>query len=256
VARGQTDPGLVEGRIEVRSLARHEEFAQAVDLQRVIWQFDELELLPVRLFVVASKVGGQILGAYDHGRMIGFCLALPGVGAHKHLYLHSHMLGVLEEYRNSGIGRMLKLAQRDDALGRGLDLIEWTFDPLEIKNAYFNLERLGAIVRRFVLNQYGATTSPLHAGLPTDRCIAEWWIRSPHVEAALKGEPRNPNVIARIEVPSDIEALKHTDPARARQIQKKVSDEFVEHLSKGLAAVGFDRTPRSGIYKLGRWESQ
>jgi predicted GNAT superfamily acetyltransferase len=252
VARRQADFGL----IEVRPLTSHEEFAQAVDLQRVIWQFDDLELLPVRLFVVASKVGGQILGAWDRGRMIGFCLALPGIGAHKQLYLHSHMLGVLAQYRNHGVGRMLKLAQRDDALARGFDLIEWTFDPLEIKNAYFNLERLGAIVRRFVLNQYGATSSPLHAGLPTDRCVAEWWIRSPHVETALKGEPRQHHVTAHIEVPSDIEAIKHTDPAYARQIQRKVSVEFVEHLSKGLAAVGFERTPQAGIYELGPWESQ
>ena len=82
---------------------------------------------------------------------------------------------------------MLKLAQRDDALRRGVSLIEWTFDPLEIKNAFFNIERLGAIVRRYVLNQYGTTSSPLHGGLPTDRCIAEWWIASPRVNAIAVG---------------------------------------------------------------------
>ena len=93
------------------------------------------------------------------------------------------MLGVMKEYRDAGVGRMLKLEQRKDALARGIELMEWTFDPLEIKNAYFNMERLGAIVRRFVLNQYGTTSSKLHAGLPTDRCIAEWWLASPRVAA-------------------------------------------------------------------------
>ena len=99
------------------------------------------------------------------------------------------MLGVLPEYRDAGVGRMLKLEQREDALARGIELIEWTFDPLEIKNAYFNMERLGAIVRRYVRNQYGTTTSHLHGGLPTDRCIAEWWIASRRVKAILDGQP-------------------------------------------------------------------
>ncbi len=127
-------------------------------------------------------------------QMIGFCMAIPGLKAGGKTYLHSHMLGVLPDYRNSGVGRTLKLMQRDDALGRGIDLIEWTFDPLEIKNAFFNMERLGAIVRRYVPNQYGTTSSPLHGGLPTDRCIAEWWIASPRVKAILAGQrfERNP----------------------------------------------------------------
>ena len=114
--------------------------------------------------------------------MIAFCLAIPGLKPDGKPYLHSHMLGVLAEYRNHGVGRQLKLQQRDDALARGIDLIEWTFDPLEIKNAYFNVERLGAIVRRYLRNQYGASSSPLHGGLPTDRLVAEWWIRKPRRE--------------------------------------------------------------------------
>ncbi len=119
--------------------------------------------------------------------MVGFCFAIPGVKPNGQAYLHSHMLGVLPEYRNSGIGRRLKLRQRDEALARGIKLIEWTFDPLELKNAFFNIERLGAIVRRYSENQYGVTQSPLHGGLPTDRCIAEWWIDSPRVRRVLAG---------------------------------------------------------------------
>ena len=189
-----------------------------MELQKTIWGFDEIELLPVRLFVVASKVGGHAFGAYDRGRMVAFCLAIPGLkpgGPNQisHGYLHSHMLGVLPAYRDQGIGRRLKLRQREDALARGIDLIEWTFDPLEIKNAYFNVERLGAIVRRYVRNQYGMTTSHLHGGLPTDRCIAEWWVKSPRVVGIVHGEAvTRPAIAERIAAPE----ICRDDAERAR----------------------------------------
>ncbi len=246
-----------EAVIEVRALTRHGEFADAVRLQRLIWGFDEIEVLPLRLFVVATKIGGQAFGAYDGERMVGFCLAIPGVKPHQKSYLHSHMLGVAQEYRDAGVGRLLKLEQRKDALARGIDLVEWTFDPLEIKNAYFNLERLGAIVRRFVLNQYGTSSSRLQAGLPTDRCIAEWWIASPRVDAILSGAKcERPAIEARIAVPADIYSIKETDPPRALEIQKRVSDRFLEYFSKGLAVAGFERTPEAGTYLLTPWDSK
>jgi len=224
------------------------EFREAVRIQRIIWGFEDLELLPVRLFVVAEKVGGQVLGAFNGGHLIGFCLAIPGIRDGK-VYLHSHMLGVLKEYRDLGAGRLLKFAQREEALARGIDLIEWTFDPLDIKNAYFNIERLGVIVRRFVPNQYGITTSHLQAGLPTDRCIAEWhltWQREPARVVANK-------VVARISVPADIAAIKESDPARAREIQRRVAAEFLEHFCRDLAVTGFERTLAAGAYLLSPW---
>lgn len=243
--------------IEIRALHTHEEFVEAVQLQQLIWGFDEVELLPVRLFVTATKVGGQAFGAFDRGRMIGFCLAIPGIKSKGKPYLHSHMLGVMAEYRDAGVGRMLKLEQRKEALARGIELMEWTFDPLEIKNAYFNIERLGAVVRRFVLNQYGTTSSKLHGGLPTDRCVAEWALASPRVAAVLSGDkPAAAGIAARICVPSEIYRIKETDPGRARDIQKRVSEQFMEHFSKGLAVTGFERTPESGNYLLTTWDSK
>ena len=243
--------------ILVRPLTTHVEFAAAVDLQRQIWGFDEIELLPVRLFVTALKVGGQALGAFDERRMIGFCLAIPGIHGRGKPYLHSHMLGVLAEYRNMGVGRKLKLAQREEALGRGIDLVEWTFDPLELKNAWFNLEGLGAIVRRFVPNQYGSTTSPLHGGLPTDRCVAAWWLNSSRVNRILAGcSPGRDPISARIAVPAVIDSIKREDPRRAREIQARVREEFQQHLANGWAAVGFERQPDCGVYLLGPWESE
>jgi predicted GNAT superfamily acetyltransferase len=239
--------------IELRALTERREFEQAVELQKRIWGFADIELLPVRLFIVAHKIGGQIFGAFDSARMTGFVLAIPGLKPAGGYYLHSHMLGVLPEYRNHGVGRMLKLRQREDALARGIQLIEWTFDPLELKNAFFNMERLGAIVRRYVENQYGTTTSPLHGGLPTDRCVAEWWLASPHAEAILAGQAPQRPVEQRVEVPASIDMLRRDEPQRARAIQKTVGESLTRAFAGGLAVVGFERTPDAGTYLLGRW---
>jgi predicted GNAT superfamily acetyltransferase len=235
--------------IEIRKLTHFPEFVEAVKLQKSIWGFDDLDLLPVRLFITASKIGGHSFGAYDGAKMIGFTLAIPGVKPGAKSYLHSHMLGVMKGYRDAGLGRKLKLAQRTDAIAEGLDLIEWTFDPLEIKNAFFNIERLGAIVRRFVLNQYGTTSSHLNAGLPTDRCTAEWWLESDRVKAILEGrEAQRGEIVARISITNDIYTIKANDQERAREIQKRVADQFLENFSKNLTVTGFERSAENGTY--------
>ena len=240
--------------IELRALTETRQFQGAVDLQKTVWGFNDVELLPVRLFVVATKVGGQAFGAYDGSAMVGFLLSIPGLKPGGGSYLHSHMLGVLAEYRNKGVGRMLKLLQREDALQRGIGLIEWTFDPLELKNAFFNMERLGAIVRRYVENQYGTTTSPLHGGLPTDRCVAEWWLASPHAEAVLAGSEPARNIVERVEVPADIGIIRREEPRRAREIQKSLGARLMNGFDRGLAVIGFERSDRVGAYLLGSWE--
>jgi predicted GNAT superfamily acetyltransferase len=243
--------------VEVRRLAKHEELAGCVRLQKEIWGFEDIELLPLRLFVVAEKIGGQVLGAFDGAKMVAFCLAIPGLKPGGQYYLHSHMLGVLPEYRNTGLGRQLKLRQRSDALEQGISLIEWTFDPLEIKNAYFNIERLGAVVRRFVHNQYGTTSSHLHGGLPTDRLTAEWWIGTARAESISNGRPFQRNtVLARISVPTDIADLRRQRPDRAKEIQARLAGDFDGHFQTGLAVIGFEKSETSGTYLLGQWESQ
>jgi predicted GNAT superfamily acetyltransferase len=216
--------------IDVRMMETQAEFERAVQLQTEIWGYADAELLPARLFRIALSAGGQALGAFDGNRMVGFCLAIPGLANDGSVYLHSHMLGVLAGCRDKGVGRMLKLKQREDALSRNIPMVEWTFDPLEIKNAYFNMERLGAIVRQYLPNYYGITTSKLHGGLPTDRCVAEWWLRSPRVEAIVAGSggPR-PAVEACVEVPAEIRPLRKSDPARLREIQTAIREQFQAH---------------------------
>jgi len=241
---------------DIRPLTEREDLKSVVRLQRQIWGFEDVDLIPLRLFVVASKIGGQVYGAFDGAQMIGFCIAIPGLKPGGKTYLHSHMLGVLPEYRNTGVGRALKLTQRDDALRRGIDLIEWTFDPLEIKNAFFNMERLGAIVRRYTPNQYGTTSSPLHGGLPTDRCSAEWWISSARVKTILAGQPfERSTVEARIAIPSDIANIRAKEPLCAREIQQKASEQFRAAFDLGLAVIGFEKSEQFGTYLLGKWES-
>ena len=242
--------------IDIRQLFRLDEFEEVLRLQQVIWGFADIELLPLRFLVVVTKVGGHVFGAYDADRMVGFCFAIPGVKPDGRPYLHSHMLGVLEEYRDSGTGRRLKLRQREDALGRGIQLIEWTFDPLELKNAFLNIERLGAIVRRYNVNQYGVTASPLHGGLPTDRCIAEWWIDSPRVRMVLAGPtadlPRKTEEC--ISYPADIARIRAEESERAREIQKANSAKFLDAFARGLAVTGFARSETEGAYLLEAWQ--
>ncbi len=247
-----------EAVIEIRQLFQLPEFEEVLRLQQAIWGFADIELLPLRFLVVVSKVGGHVFGAYDGEMMVGFCFAIPGIKAGGRPYLHSHMLGVLPAYHNAGIGRHLKLKQREEALSRGIELIEWTFDPMELKNAFFNIERLGAIVRRYHENQYGITFSPLHGGLPTDRCYAEWWIASDRVKQVLadgsvRREPGDPHYQT-VGYPADIARIRSEDPRRARQIQKENGEKLRRAFEQGLAATRFVRGETESSYLLEPWQ--
>src|SRR6185312_5396645 len=200
-----------------------DEFNACVALQKEVWKFDDLDIIPLRMFVVSEKIGGQIIGAFDGETLAGFAFSIPGSRG-GHSYLHSHMLAVREGFRNYGLGRRLKLAQRDDATARGFELLEWTFDPLEIKNAYLNLVRLGAIARRYSVNHYGLSSSPLQGGLPTDRLVAEWWLKSNRVVNLLeKNQPPQFTIEKKIHVPAEIYAWKASDNNRgkAADVQKR-----------------------------------
>ena len=243
--------------IEIRKCHELEELRTAVALQKEVWNFSDAELVPLRLFVVADKVGGQVLGAFAGSEMVGFALSVPAVRG-GYPYLHSHMLAVRQDYRNGGLGRRMKMFQREEALARGFELIEWTFDPLEIKNAYLNIERLGAIVRRYTINQYGITTSPLQGGLPTDRLIAEWWLKSKRVQTLLQeGSVPRLEPVTRISVPAPIYEWKASPDtrARARDVQDHNRDQFLKAFAGGLAVTGYERDDEgNGKFLLGRWD--
>ena len=238
--------------ITVRFCTKLDEFKRCCDLEARIWGFEVAELVPMPMLVVMSETGGQIIGAFDGGEMIGFVAALAAQRAGR-FYLHSHMAAVLPEYRDRGIGRRLKLEQRADAIRRGIELIEWTFDPLEIKNGFFNIERLGAICRRYLPDHYGRTSSPLHAGLPTDRLVAEWWVRAPRVESIVAGSTiTHGTSLDRILVPRAIDEWKRNNPAEAERLQTEVRERFLKLLTQGYAVTGFERSDAGGAYLLER----
>ena len=248
---------LTTDSIVVRMCHQLDEMRACVDLQRQVWNFSDAELVPLRLFVVAHKIGGQVIGAYHAEDLVGFGLAIPGY-RNGHSYLHSHMVGVRKDFQNRGLGRKIKFFQRDDALARGFELIEWTFDPLEIKNAYLNLEKLGAITRRYNVNQYGITTSPLQGGLPTDRLVAEWWLKSKRVQAAARGEAMQAVVPEqRISVTAQIYQWKSSPATRreALEVQSRNRELFLSAFAKNLEVLGYERDQHdNGTFLLGHWD--
>jgi predicted GNAT superfamily acetyltransferase len=231
-------------------LIRHcegiKEFETCLRVERDVWKSADIDVVPLPLFVVASHTGGQVLGAFDGRDLVGFTLAIAGWRDGKP-FLHSHMTAVLDSHQNRGVGRRLKLFQRQDALARAIHLVEWTFDPLVTKNAYFNFMRLGAVARRYLPNAYGITTSPLHGSMPTDRLVAEWHLRSSRVGRILAGkqtaEPRSKKSV-RITIPSNIEELRTDHPAGACEVQAEVRSQFQKWLSKSYVATAIE--PGSG----------
>lgn len=273
-----TDSGIL-----IRACHGLEELGACVRLQRDVWGLEEIDVVPRRSFVVAEHIGGQVIGAFDTGlpgagaagdavSLAGFAMALPGflhadtAGAAAapgqtlsvQPYFHSHMLAVAKQYRNRGIGRRLKLAQREDALRRGIERMEWTFDPLEIKNAYLNIHRLGVIVRRYSADMYGVSSSLLQGKLPTDRLYAEWWMGSRRVRRAIEDKPLAPHAVeACIAVPGQIGAWRANPEERERalEVQKETRRLFGEAFAQGLAVFGYLVDARGdGVFQLGRME--
>jgi predicted GNAT superfamily acetyltransferase len=239
--------------IVVRKCERLEEFHRCVELQREIWGEEDLEVEPATMFVVAAHTGGQVLGAFEGERMVGYTLAVVGLRDGV-AYLHSHMTGVHSEYRDRGVGRMLKLFQRNEALGRNIRQILWTFDPLELRNAHFNLNRLGAICRRYQPNLYGLTTSPLHRGLQTDRLLAEWHLDSARVVAAIQDLAKEiHNAPASIELPAELARWQRENSPEVAKVQARVREEFTKWFAKGYAAMALRTAPGNPAYLLTPW---
>jgi predicted GNAT superfamily acetyltransferase len=261
--------------ILIRACSGHDELEACVQLQIQTWGYDESDIIPRKAFLVGQKIGGQVIGAFDtelpgagsNGTpesMIGFAMSLPGVKTGKNSsngspqpYLHSHMLAVRERYRDRGVGAQLKLEQRREALARGIRRMEWTFDPLEIKNAHLNIHKLGAVVRSYYVNFYGVSSSRLQAGLPTDRLVAEWYLDSDRVNEALEGRvAAGGEVEERILVPAAIYEWKASPGGREQALAVQVENRrrFQHAFSRGLAVVGFTRDAEgNGVFELGHW---
>lgn len=278
--------------MEIRDLTTLDEFRRVVQLEKAIWGYtgESDDVVGVPILVVTVKGGGILLGAFDErDEMIGFVYSLPAI-RHGRPSQWSHMLGVLPGVREAGLGTRLKLAQRSRALAIGIDLIEWTFDPLQALNAHLNFAKLGVVVREYGENVYGNSPSPLHRGAPTDRFVAEWWLLHEHVERRIAphaGEaPRarelfdapqvnttrwngawlecvdqdlertEPRLF--VEIPANFGEMLGQRPDVAAAWRQKTRQIFKSYFAHDYRAVDFffDRGARAGRYLLSRDETE
>ncbi len=252
-------------RYSIRPCRNIEEIEACVRLQQRIWGYADFELYPSRLFVNLTHIGGHVIGAFCSsgrgrvGELVGFVSAMPAWRDGKR-YLHSLSLGVAAGHENQGLGRKLKIEQRRLALEAGIRRIEWTFDPLRAKNAFFNIVRLGAVTRRYRPDYYGRVESKLQQGLPSDRLLCEWWLKSARVRAALASSAHSTGPPAAsaergrceqiIEIPLGFTALAEREPGKARKLQRAVRRKFEDCFCRALAVTGFERGDSVGRYLL------
>jgi len=235
--------------IEIRECVTVEEFDACVALQREGFGLPDLELSPRRHLIVARSAGGYTLGAFDGERLVGFVLTQVAVRGRAEVTGYSHMMAVARDQQNRGVGARLKWAQRARALSEGRRYVRWTWDPVQSRNAHFNLNRLGVVVRSYAENYYGTDYSAVtgkfgeRLGLDTDRLVAEWELDSPRVEALARGgrpedlgEPS-----ASVEIPADWGSLVREDVGRALAELRRVRTEFQAALARGLHCAAFER---------------
>ncbi|MFP5263219.1 MAG: hypothetical protein ACLGJB_15060 [Blastocatellia bacterium] len=238
---------MPETDVTIRECVSIDDFRQCIELERAVWKDDDIGIMPIRLYMISKACQAPTIGAFDAGgRLVGFVhtmLALVG----KDVVYHSHLAAVVEDLRHKDIGYRMKLAQRQFALKAGISLIIWTFDPLQSRNAHLNINKLGAIIRRYEVNYYGEGLSSIFdSGVPSDRVFAEWWVASPHVEAALAGRrPRVPAGSPFVVIPDDIGVVRACSVDDHLQWRYRVREDFLRHINSGLIVRGFERDPQN-----------
>jgi predicted GNAT superfamily acetyltransferase len=240
----------------IRECTTIEEFDGCLALQREAFGLPDLELSPRRHLIVSREAGGWTLGAFAADRMVGFVHHLAAVRGNE-IFGYSHMMAVAKDYQNKGVGARLKWAQRERALGEGRKLIKWTWDPMQARNAHFNLNRLGAVVEAYAGNFYGidySTEASLtdRIGLPSDRLFATWHLNSERVCALANGAamPFAGTPAGSIAIPSQWNALVKSDPQRALEEQARVREEFRDAFAQSLICAGFERAEEQSSYLL------
>ena len=249
------------GEIQIRDCSTIEEFDRCIELQREAFALPDLEISPRRHLIVTRRAGGWTLGAFAGDEMVGFVHHMVAIAGAGEVIGYSHMMAVARAYQNRGVGARLKWAQRARALAEGWRLIKWTWDPMQARNAHFNLNRLGVVVRAYAVNFYGTDyiTMPRETArdvsLDSDRLFADWHLDSERVSLLAEGRPaEHERAPARtIEIPPDWATLVRHDPARARREQLRVRAEFQEAFNAGLVCASFQRDdtrPRYLLYEM------
>jgi predicted GNAT superfamily acetyltransferase len=240
--------------IEVRECRSIEDFDTCIALQREAFGLPDIEISPRRHFIVSNRAGGWTLGAFKGDRMVGFVHHLVALRAEDEIIGYSHMMAVSRDFQNKGIGAILKWSQRKRALSEGRKFIKWTWDPMQARNAHFNLNRLGVIVREYADNFYGTDypATPSEEGGPgidSDRLFAEWELDSERVATLSSGSaPELGRPGAEVVIPPDWQGLIRSDPQAARGEQLRVRDEFSRALGSGLICKAFHRDDTSPRY--------
>ena len=244
-------------KIEIRQCLTIAEFDSCVALQQEAFELPDIEISPRRHLVVTHNAGGWILGAFCGARIVGFVLHLPALtdGA---IGGYSHMMAVSKDMQNVGVGAKLKWAQRARALAEGVNFIKWTWDPLQARNAHFNLNRLGVVARSYAENFYGTDYLPQAGygqtpiGIDSDRLIAEWQLDNKRVVDLNEAIPRanSPKPVNEIVIPANWATLVSENPALAREEQQRVREEFRQSFQQGLICAGFQRDETHPRYLL------
>ncbi|GAA2876243.1 GNAT family N-acetyltransferase [Nonomuraea rubra] len=229
--------------VAVRELRDLDEAHAVIALLVEIWGRPENPLITVEFLRALTKAGNYVAGAYDGDRLVGVCIGFHEEPAAR--TLHSHIAGVAPGLAGRGIGMALKLHQRAWALARGIVAVEWTFDPLVSRNAYFNIVKLGALPVEYLPNFYGAMHDAINGGDDTDRLLVRWELLSPRVRAACSGtpceRPAGGPSSRRVAAPADIEALRVHDAAAARSWRPRLRDELEPLMAAGGRVVDYDR---------------
>jgi predicted GNAT superfamily acetyltransferase len=249
-------------QIVVRECTSVEEFQQCIDLERTVWNDTDIGIMPIRLYMISKACNAPTIGAFEAsgtsgGKLVGFVHTMIAL-MDKHVVYHSHLAAVLEGWRHQDIGYKMKLAQREHALRAGVPLIIWTFDPLQSRNAHFNINKLGAVIRRYAVNYYGEGLSTVFdSAVPSDRLFAEWWVSSRHVESALAGvRPSMEDKSQSVSIPSDIEKVRAQSVEEHKRWRLRVREDLQRRLATGLIVRGFERESGTGRYLLGPDDSQ
>jgi predicted GNAT superfamily acetyltransferase len=266
--------------IEIRDFDKPSDYEACARLQTDVWGFSDADAVPPLHLIALHHYGGTLIGAFEGSRMVGFVCGFSGFRGGR-VFHHSHMLAVVPEFRGAGLGETLKWAQRDRVLAMGIELVNWTFDPLQAVNANLNIQRLGAIARKYRVNVYGESQSPLHGGIPTDRLEAEWHIRSSRVvEARTEGLPDWPEWFdlpranrteksstgllrstdtpdldlsaeaLLVEIPKNITDVMAKDSELALDWRLKMRRLFQHYFEKGYVVRGFHRSDLGAFYRL------
>ncbi|MEK6320443.1 MAG: hypothetical protein AABN33_02040 [Acidobacteriota bacterium] len=243
---------MAGAEVAIRECSSIEDFQQCIELERAVWKDDDLGIMPIRLYMISKACNAPTIGAFESsGRLVGFVHTMIAL-MDKHVVYHSHLAAVREDLRHKDIGYKMKLAQRQHAIQAGAPLIVWTFDPLQSRNAHLNVNKLGAVIRRYEVNYYSEGISTVFdSEVPSDRIFAEWWVSSPHVESALAGNRPRVEVPESVLIPEDINKVRARSVEEHLQWRLRVREDFQHKLADGLIVRGFEREGDTSRYLLG-----